>query len=353
LSHLDDPFTLEEINTILKENPPDKSPGPDGFNGLFMKKSWDIIKYDFIKLANDFYSGNMNLASINTAYITLIPKVNNPETMNEFRPISLVSMPLKFITKLLANRLQKEIIPMLHQNQYGFIKGKTIHDCLGWAFEYLHLCHISKKPIIIMKIDFEQAFDKVEFNAIIAMCKALGIGPRFLSWITNILHSASTSVLLNGFPGKKIFYKRGVRQGDPLSPLLFVATAELLQYIINQAWYNGELDLPLDNDYGQKYPIIQYADDTLLIMPADIGQIQHLKTLLLQFSDATGLRVNFNKTTMVPINVPSDILENLANDFGCKIEALPFTYLGLPLGITRPSVDDLMPLVSRLDKRLS
>jgi hypothetical protein len=142
LSHLDVPFTLEEIGTVLKEITPDKSPGPDGFNGLFMKKSWDIIKNDFIKLANDFYSGNMNLASINTACITLIPKVNNPETMNEFRPISLVSMPLKFITKLLANRLQKEIIPMLHQNRYGFIKGKTIHHCLGWAFEYLHLCHI-------------------------------------------------------------------------------------------------------------------------------------------------------------------------------------------------------------------
>jgi hypothetical protein len=256
LSHLDDPFTMEEISIVLKEIPPDKSPGPDGFNGLFMKKSWDILKDDFIKFTIDFYSGNMNLASINTAYITLIPKVNNPETMNEFRPISLVSMPLKFITKLLANRLQKEIIPMLHQNQYGFIKGKTIHDCLGWAFEYLHLCHISKKPIIIMKIDFEQAFDKVEFNAIIAMCKALGIGPRFLSWITNILHSASTSILLNGVPGKKIFCKRGVRQGDPLSPLLYVATTGLLQYIINQAWYNGELDLPLDNDYGQKYPTI-------------------------------------------------------------------------------------------------
>jgi hypothetical protein len=114
LSHLDDPFTMEEINTVLKEIPPNKSPRPDGFNGLFMKKSWYIIKADFIRLANDFYSGNMNLASINTAYITLIPKVNNLETMKEFRPISLVSMPLKFITKLLANRLQKEIIPMLH-----------------------------------------------------------------------------------------------------------------------------------------------------------------------------------------------------------------------------------------------
>jgi hypothetical protein len=140
---------------------------------------------------------------------------------------------------------------------------------------------------------------------------------------------------------------------NPKPPLLFVATAELLQYIINQAWHNGELQLPLDNDYGQNYPIIQYADDTLLILPADTDQIQHLKSLLLQFSEATDLRVNFSKTTMVPINVPTDTLDALANDFGCKIEALPFTYLGLPLGTTRPSVDDLVPLVSRLDKRLS
>jgi hypothetical protein len=109
LSHLDEPFTMEEISIVLKEIPPDKSPGPDGFNGLFMKKSWDIIKDDFIKLANDFYLGNMNLASINTTYITLIPKVNNPETMNEFRPISLVSMPLKFITNYLPIDYKKKL----------------------------------------------------------------------------------------------------------------------------------------------------------------------------------------------------------------------------------------------------
>jgi hypothetical protein len=134
---------------------------------------------------------------------------------------------------------------------------------------------------------------------------------------------------------------------------LFVSTSKLLQYIISQAWHNGKLQLPLDNYYGQNYPIIQYADDTLLIMLADIDQIQHIKTPLLQFSDATGLRVNFNKTTMVPINVPADTMDILANDFGCKIETLTFTYLGLPVGTSRPSVDDLRPLVSRLDKRLS
>jgi hypothetical protein len=87
----------------------------------------------FTKLAHDFYSGELNMASINIAFITLIPETNDPKTMNDFRPISLISLPLKFITKLLANRVQKEIIPTLHQNQYGFIRGKSIHGCLGWA----------------------------------------------------------------------------------------------------------------------------------------------------------------------------------------------------------------------------
>jgi hypothetical protein len=94
---------------------------------------------------------------------------------------------------------------MLHQNQYGFIKGKTIHDFLAWTYEYFHICHLSKKPIIILKIYFEKAFDKVEYNAIIAMCSALGFGPKFLSWIKHILYIASTSVLLNGVPAKKLY----------------------------------------------------------------------------------------------------------------------------------------------------
>ena len=137
--------------------------------------------------------------------------------------------------------------------------------------------------------------------------------------------------------------KRGVRQGDPYSPLLFVLAADLLKSVINAAWANGELSLPINHAYGQDYPIIQYGDDTLRIMPADVDQIMHLKYLLNLFSLSTGLLVNYSKPSMIPINIDQHTIFELANSFGCKVESLPFTYLRLPLGTTKPTVQDLIP----------
>jgi hypothetical protein len=154
-----------------------------------------------MKLVDDFFHERINLDSINTAYITIIPKNNDPQDMNDYIPKSLVSLPLKFITKLMANRLQKEIIPIVHQNQFKFIKDKNIHDFLGWSFEYLHIYHLSKRPIVIIKIDFEKAFYKVEYYAIIAMMEAKGFGPKWISLVKSILASTSTSGL-NGVCGK-------------------------------------------------------------------------------------------------------------------------------------------------------
>jgi hypothetical protein len=228
LSVLEAPFSHEEIDNIINQMPNEKAPGPDGFNGIFMNFFWYLLKDQFYVLCNAFYDGNVDLHSLNIAFITLIPKIDNPMKATDFRPISLVSMAMKIITKLLANRMQEVIIPILHKNQYGFIKSKTIQDCLAWAFEYLHICHQSKKEIIIVKLDFEKAFDMVEYKAILTMLKHFGFGEKWLEWINCILHSASTSIILNGVPGKQIICKRGVRQGDPLSPILYVATAELL-----------------------------------------------------------------------------------------------------------------------------
>ena len=110
--------------------PADKAPGPDGFNSQFLKTCWHIIKEDIYQLCHDFHEEKLNLESINMGYITLIPKVGSPETVNEYRPITLLNSCLKLITKVLANRLQKVILKIVHKNQYGFLKGRTIQVAL-------------------------------------------------------------------------------------------------------------------------------------------------------------------------------------------------------------------------------
>jgi hypothetical protein len=119
LESLARPVSTDDIDTVIKQMHANKAPGPDGFNGFFLKNCWDIIKEDFYNLCFDFFNGSLDLESINSSFITLTG-------VNDFRPISLLNCALKIITKLMANRLQGKIIPLIHTNQYGFIKSRTI-----------------------------------------------------------------------------------------------------------------------------------------------------------------------------------------------------------------------------------
>ncbi|KAK1694254.1 hypothetical protein QYE76_010951 [Lolium multiflorum] len=258
------------------------------------------------------------------------PTLDGVLTADGFRPISLQNCIMKIVTKILTSRLQHFIERLISFEQSGFVKGRSIVDNFLYAADVVQSCQTRKTPVVVLKLDFKKAFDSVNWAALDAILEARGIGPLFRSWISSILTTGRTAILLNGVPGRWISCKNGLRQGDPLSPYLYLAVADLLPCLIAMESSEERLLHPLVDDLP--CPVIQYADDTLLILRAEHSQVRRLKAILDLFSHATGLHINFHKSTFVPVGgVPYGLASELAGILGCPVSSFPQTYLGLPL----------------------
>jgi hypothetical protein len=192
----------------------------------------------------------------------------------------------------------------------------------------------------------------VEHEVILKVLRHKGFPQQWITWVQDILSSSTSSILLNGVSSKVFHCKRRVRQGDPLSPLLFVLAADLLQSLINKAKEMGLLRLHIIVGYTVDFPIIQYVVDTLLIMEACPQQLMVLKAILNTFADFTGLKMNHSKSNMVPINRSPERLAHLAATFNCQAGSLPFTYMGLPLITSKQTIQECLRLVHRVERRL-
>ncbi|XP_071706748.1 uncharacterized protein [Rutidosis leptorrhynchoides] len=197
------------------------------------------------------------------SFITLVPKVTDPTSLNEYRHISLISSYYKIVAKLLSNRLRKVIPSLVGTEQSAFIKGRNILDGVLIANEIIEYVKRKKSKCLIFKVDFEKAFDSLSWEFLMEVMGILGLGSKWRQWILACLKSATISILVNGSPTLEFNLGRGVRQGDPLSPFLFIIAAEGLNALTKMAVCNNRFS---GVEIGKDKVCIshlQYADDTI------------------------------------------------------------------------------------------
>jgi len=347
-------FSVEKVKIAVWDCDNYKCPGPDGITFGFIKDFWDILWDDVMRFLVEFHRNERLTKGINSTFIALIPKVESLQRLNDFRPISLVGSMYKILAKVLANRLRSIIGSVISDSQSSFVKGQQILDGILVANEVVDDARRCKKELLLFKVDFEKPYDSIDWSYLDeVMCK-MGFPVLWQKWIKECIGTATASVLVNGSPADEFPMKRGLRQGDPLSPFLFLLAAEGFNILMNSLsdthhFHGYKVGSPVPTVVSH----LQFADDTLIIAEKSWANVRATRAVLILFEAISGLKVNFNKSQLIGINVHGSWLNEAALVLKCKDGNLPFVYLGLPIGgdVRRLSFWD--PIIHRIKTRLS
>ena len=258
---------------------PQKAPGLDGMPSLFFQHYWPIVGNLVTKAILDFLNFGITPPKFNESHIVLIPKVNQPRRVTEYRPISLCNVIYKLVAKTLANRLKKVLPAIISDTQSAFVNGRLITNNVLVAFETMH--HISQRKIgrqgeMIVKLDMSKAYDRVEWICLDKIMGKLGFYQRWRGLMMQCISSVTCVVRINGKPKGHITPTRGLRQDDPLSPYLFLLCAEGLLALIKKAVVDGSMRVVSICRGGPLLSHLFFANASIIFCKASIEECDAL-----------------------------------------------------------------------------
>ncbi|XP_012442051.2 uncharacterized protein LOC105767072 [Gossypium raimondii] len=327
-------FTNEEILRAFNQMDPRKAPGIDGLSGSFFKDHWSSVGADVLLLCHDILQGSRSAACVNETLIVLIPKIKNPCEMVNFRPISLCRVVYKIVAKTLANRLKEVLHLCISHNQSAFVPNRMIHDNVLVAHELMHYLRSSKNGPnkgCVIKLDMSKAYDRVEWSFLEKVLLKMGFSNAWVVKIMDCVCSVRYRVKCNDTLSDVISPERGLRQGDPLSPYLFLFCMEALSRMLIESQGLNKLKGIRACKDGSRINHLFFADDALLFVRNKKSEVEEFTKILEAFERMSGQRVNLDKS-MVYFSLKTNAASR-AMIRGLKMKVVTHFdgYLGLPL----------------------
>ncbi|CAL1367951.1 unnamed protein product [Linum trigynum] len=294
------PFSIMDIHQAIFDMKALQAPCPDGFQAGFYQQEWRVVGKALTDMALSFFENGTLPAAISESTVVLIPKVEKPEFVHQLRPISLNNVNLKAITKAMTSRLKMVMKKLISPRQSSFIPGRQTADNIFVVQEVLHSLKKKRgrKGGMVIKIDLEKAYDRLRWDFLRDTLIEVGLPSSWIRCIMFCVEQNRMRILWDGELTQPITPTRGVRQGDPLSPYLFVLCMERLSHRIDEA-VRAKLWKPLSIARGgPALTHLFFADDLVLFAGAEGAQVRIIRQCHDEFCESSGQKVNYSKSMM-------------------------------------------------------
>ncbi|GJX00618.1 putative RNA-directed DNA polymerase [Tanacetum coccineum] len=333
----------------------EKSPGPDGYTAAFFKDAWDVVGNEVVAAVREFFSNGNLLKELNHTVIALIPKTKNPTRVTDYRPISCCNVLFKCISKIIANRIKESLKVLISPNQSAFVPGRSIADNVLLTQELMHNYHLDRGvPRCAFKVDIQKAYDTVDWDFLKQVLLCFGFHVKMVDWIMECVSTTSFSISINGSLHGYFKGRRGLRQGDPLSPYLFTMVMEVLTLIFKRRVQDSLIRLRFIAIVRiWSWLIYAFADDLFLFAHGDVSSATVIMEALEEFKQVSGLVPSLPKSTAYFCNVLNHIKLAILQILPFAEGHLPVKYLGVPLVSSRLVFRDCKELIEKVECRIN